>query len=59
MSLRRIEKVDVRTGELKVNYAYSAPVRVSVVGAPPRTDIGFHFVTDDNPEGHETAARER
>ena len=57
VSLRRIEKVDVRTGEIKVNYAYSAPVRVSVVGAPPRTDIGFHVVTDDNPEGHETAAK--
>ena len=51
VSLRRIEKVDVRTGEIKVNYAYSAPVRVSVVGAPPRTDIGFHIVTDDNPGG--------
>ena len=57
VSLRRMEKVDVRTGELKVNYAYSAPVRVSVVGAPSRTDIGFHVVTDDNPEGHETAAK--
>jgi len=57
VSLRRIEKIDVRTGELKVSYAYSAPVRVSVVGAPPRTDIGFHVVTDDNPEGHETAAK--
>ena len=57
VSLRRIEKVDVRTGELKVNYAYSAPVRVSVVGALPRTDIGFHVVTDDTPEGHETAAK--
>ena len=57
VSLRRIEKVDVRTGEVKVTFAYSAPVRVSVVGAPPRTDIGFHVVTDDNPEGHETAAK--
>ena len=57
VSLRRIEKVDVRTGELKVNYAYSVPVRVSAVGAPPRTDIGFHVVTDDTPEGHETAAK--
>ncbi|MYC37864.1 MAG: hypothetical protein F4X66_13275 [Chloroflexi bacterium] len=57
VSLRRIEKVDVRTGEVKVNYAYSAPVRVSVVGAPPRTDIGFHVVTEDTPEGHETAAK--
>ena len=57
VSLRRIEKVDVRTGEVKVNHAYSAPVRVSVVGAPPRTDIGFHVVTEDTPEGHETAAK--
>ena len=57
MGLRRIEKVDVRTGEVKVNYAYSAPVRVSVVGAPHRTDIGFHVVAEDTPEGHETAAK--
>ncbi len=57
VGLRRIEKVDVRTGEVKVNYAYSAPVRVRVVGAPPRTDIGFHVVTEDTPEGHETAAK--
>lgn len=57
VGLRRIEKVDVRTGEVRVSFAYSAPVRVSVVGAPPRTDIGFHIVTDDNPEGHETAAK--
>ena len=32
-------------------------MRVSVVGAPPRTDIGFHVVTEDTPEGHETAAK--
>ena len=57
MSLRRIESVDTRTGEIKVSFAYSAPVRVSVNGAPPRTDLGFHVVTDDNPEGHETAAK--
>ena len=57
VSLRRIEKVDVRTGEVKVNYAYSAPVRVMVNGAPPRSDIGFHVVTEDTPEGHETAAK--
>ena len=57
VGLRRIEKVDVRTGEVKVNYAYSAPVRVSVVGAPPRTDIGFHIVAEDTPEGHDTACK--
>ena len=57
VSLRRIESVDTRTGEIKVSYAYSAPVRVTVNGAPSRTDLGFHVVTDDNPEGHETAAK--
>ena len=57
VTLRRMEKVDVRTGELKVNYSYSAPVRVSVNGAPSRTDIGFHVVTEDTPEGHETACK--
>ena len=57
VSLRRIESVNTRTGEVKVSFAYSAPVRVTVSGAPPRTDIGFHVVTDDNAEGHETAAK--
>ena len=57
VSLRRIESVDTRTGEIKVSIAYSAPVRVTVNGAPSRTDLGFHVVTDDNPEGHETAAK--
>ena len=57
VSLRRVEAVDTRTGEVKVSFAYSAPVRVTVNGAPSRTDLGFHIVTDDNPEGHETAAK--
>ena len=57
VSLRRIEKVDVSTGELRVTFAYSAPVRVSVNGAPSRTDIGFHIVTEDTPEGHDTACK--
>ena len=57
VSLRRIESVNTGTGEVKVSFAYSAPVRVTVNGAPPRTDLGFHVVTDDNPEGHETAAK--
>ncbi len=57
VSLRRIESVNTSTGEIKVSHAYSAPVRVTVNGAPSRTDLGFHIVTDDNPEGHETAAK--
>ena len=57
VSLRRIEKVDVSTGGLRVTFAYSAPVRVTVNGAPPRTDIGFHIIAEETPEGHETACK--
>ena len=46
VTLRRVETVDTKTGEVKVSLAYSAPVRVTVPGAPPRTDIGFHAVTE-------------
>ena len=57
VTLRRIETVDTQTGEVKVTSAYSAPVRVTVAGAPPRTDIGFHTVTDETAEGHDTAIK--
>ena len=57
VTLRRIETVDTKTGEVTVSQAYSAPVRVTVAGAPPRTDIGFHAVTDDTADGHETAIK--
>ena len=57
VTLRRIETVDTQTGEVKVVNAYAAPVRVTVPGAPPRTDIGFHAVTDETADGHETALK--
>ena len=57
VTLRRIETVDTQTGEMKVVNAYAAPVRVTVPGAPPRTDIGFHAVTDETADGHETALK--
>ena len=57
VALREIENVDPKTGEVKLIRAYSAPVRVTVPGAPPRTDIGFHAVTEETAEGHETAAK--
>ena len=57
VTLREIETVDRGTGEVTRTLAYSAPVRVTVPGAPPRTDIGFHAVTDDTPDGHETAIK--
>ena len=57
VTLRRIEALDTKTGEVKVSHAYSAPVRVTVPGAPPRTDTGFHAVAEDTAEGHETAIK--
>ena len=55
--LREIETVDPQTGEVRCTRAYSAPVRVTVPGAPPRTDVGFHAVTDETADGHETAIK--
>ena len=49
VTLRRIETVDTQTGEVKTVSAYSAPVRVTVAGAPPRTDVGFHAVARTRP----------
>ncbi|MDE2988896.1 MAG: RAD52 family DNA repair protein [Chloroflexota bacterium] len=55
VTLRRIEQADSRTGEVTSTAAYSAVVKVTVPGAPARTDVGFQPVTDETPEGHETA----
>ena len=57
VSLREIENVDLETGVVKLMRAYSAPVRVTVPGAPPRTDLGFHAVTEETADGHETAVK--
>ena len=57
VTLREIEHVDTKTGELKRTHVYSAPVRVTVAGALPRTDIGFNAVAEDNADGHETAIK--
>ena len=57
VTLRQIENVDTKTGEVKTTSFYSAPVRVTVAGAPPRTDIGFNAVAEDNADGHETAIK--
>ena len=46
---------DVTLREFKSGAAYSATVRVTVPGAPSRTDVGFQPVSDDSAEGHETA----
>ena len=57
VTLRRIESVDARTGEVSVSLAYSAPVRVTVAGALPRIDIGFHPVAEETQDGHDTALK--
>ena len=46
---------EVTLREFKSGAAYSATVRVTVPGAPSRTDVGFQPVSDDSTEGHETA----
>ena len=57
VTLRQFENVDTKTGEVKTTSFYSAPVRVTVPGAAPRTDIGFNAVAEDNADGHETAIK--
>ena len=57
VTLRRIETVNAQTGEVTVTQGYSAPVRVTVAGALPRTDVGVHPVTEDNFDGHDTAMK--
>ncbi len=57
VTLRQIETVDPQTGEIKTVSVYSAPVRVTVAGALPRTDTGFHAVTDETADGHDTAMK--
>ena len=57
VTLRQIETVDPQTGEIKTTCAYSAPVRVTVAGALPRTDTGVHPVAEDTLDGHDTAIK--
>ena len=57
MTLREIEQIDPDTGEVRRTYGYSAPVRVTVPGAPPRTDVGFHAVVENDADGHDTAIK--
>ena len=55
VTLREIETVDPKTGEVKRGQAYAAKVKVNIPGAPSRTDVGFHAVAEETVEGHETA----
>ena len=55
VTLRDLDQVNTQTGEVRRIRAYSATVKVTVPGAPPRTDVGFQPVADETVEGHETA----
>ncbi len=55
VTLHESEKVDAKTGETTRIRAYSATVRVTVPGSPPRTDVGFVALVEDTVEGHEMA----
>ena len=57
VTVRQVETVDPQTGEVKTVSGYSAPVRVTVAGALPRTDIGVHPVAEDTFDGHDTAIK--
>ena len=59
MTLREIENVDTKTGEVKRTPVYSAPVRVTVPGAPPRTDIGFNAVAETTQTVTKPSSRAR
>ena len=55
VTLRDLDQVNTQTGEVRRIRAYSATVKVTVPGAPPRTDVGFQPVAEETAEGHETA----
>ena len=57
VTLRQFETVDTQSGDVTVHSAYSAPVRVTVAGALPRTDLGSHPVAEDTVDGHDTAMK--
>jgi len=54
---RAVKLVDTKTGEASTAEYYAAPVRVTAFGAPPRTDIGFASVNDDDVDAHEVAMK--
>ena len=55
VALRDLDQVNTQTGEVRRIRAYTATVKVTVPGAPSRTDVGFQPVAEETVEGHETA----
>ena len=52
---RDIATRDAQTGAVEHATAYTATVRLTVPGVPPRTDVGFQVVAEESAQGHETA----
>ena len=52
---REITTRDAQTGAVEHATAYTASVRLTVLGVPPRTDVGFQVVAEESAQGHETA----
>ena len=52
---REITTRDAQTGAVEHATAYTATVRLTVPGVPPRTDVGFQVVAEESAQGHETA----
>lgn len=52
---RDITTRDAQTGAVEHTTAYTATVRLTVPGVPPRTDVGFQVVAEESAQGHETA----
>src|SRR3989304_3175472 len=52
---RRMSLIDPATDSPLAVGMYTAAVRVTVRGCPPRCDAGCGFVADDTPEAHEAA----
>jgi DNA repair and recombination protein RAD52 len=55
VSYRPIILVDSTSDAPPTAGMYTAVVRVSVRGFPPRSDVGCAFVTEETPEAHEVA----
>jgi DNA recombination protein Rad52 len=57
VAYRPLSLLDPDTGEALAVGMYTATVRVSVRGCPPKADVGCSFVSQDTPEAHEAACK--
>jgi DNA recombination protein Rad52 len=55
VAYRPLSLLDPDTGEALAVGMYTATVRVTVRGCPPKADVGCSFVPQDTPEAHEAA----